>query len=566
MIQDKIFFDEKDPTGLSYNTPFTVYGSYQGRLWSKTPTGTIKYYTQNSDLSVYATTGSNSFNGNQTVTGSLTVTGGITGSVTTASYVEYAGVANKPTLVSSSAQIVGYGMFATTGSNQFNGSQAITGSLTVTGQVVAQTLNVQQVTSSIVFSSGSNIFGNSVSNTQQFTGSLQVSGSSHYVLGNMGIGTTSPDVFSRGDERNVGISVPGASDNLALALNAGGSAGRGAQIYMGQGGTRHFTISSNVTETRVGTGTDTPLILTTNDTARLTIAASTGAATFASSVTATTATLSGSASDRLIMTRTSVGTYHLAISATNRFSIYDPAADAERISITSDGNVAIGITSIANSISGTERILEIANSNVASLYLNSTTGKKYAIYSGGSGSLVTYDTTGGGAARLILDTNGNFGVGYTSPNKFGVLDESAKPIRNYLGNSNNQGRAQNYKIVRHIPVVSAGNKLIIPFTNQGNLNSNTIVKIMGHSARYNSRAPLGFSAYFAVGHLSVLSDLNAWEVNGNISSIGYGSGMNVEINFSTAYTSAEANGVFITIEYMTNEVSYSIIVPNIVLN
>ncbi len=196
MIQDKIFFDEKDPTGVSYNTPFTVYGSYEGRLWSKTPSGTIKYYTQNSDLSVYATTGSNQFSGSQTVTGSLTVTGGITGSVTTASYVEYTGVANKPTLVSgssqvtysgltgvpagivsSSAQVGEYGVFATTGSNQFDGSQAITGSLTVTGQVVAQTLNVQQVTSSIVYSSGSNIFGNTLGNTQQFTGSVSVTGS-----------------------------------------------------------------------------------------------------------------------------------------------------------------------------------------------------------------------------------------------------------------------------------------------------------------------------------------------------------------------------------------------------
>jgi hypothetical protein len=101
---------------------------------------------------------------------------GITGA-STASYVEYNNVGNKPALVSSSAQIVGYGIFATTGSNQFNGSQAITGSLTVTGQVVAQTLNVQQVTSSIVYSSGSNIFGNSLGNTQQFTGSVSVTGS-----------------------------------------------------------------------------------------------------------------------------------------------------------------------------------------------------------------------------------------------------------------------------------------------------------------------------------------------------------------------------------------------------
>jgi hypothetical protein len=162
--------------------------------------------------------GSLTVTGNSVITGSLTVLGGInaaiTGSATSASYVEYSNVANKPTLVSgseqvsfngivdkptlvsgseqitysglsgipsgivsSSAQVGEYGIFATTSSNQFDGSQAITGSLTVTGQVVAQTLNVQQVTSSIVFSSGSNIFGNSLGNTQQFTGSVSVTGS-----------------------------------------------------------------------------------------------------------------------------------------------------------------------------------------------------------------------------------------------------------------------------------------------------------------------------------------------------------------------------------------------------
>jgi hypothetical protein len=118
---------------------------------------------------------------------------GITGA-TTASYVEYSNVANKPALVSSSAQIVGYGIFATTGSNQFNGNQAITGSLTVTGQVVAQTLNVQQVTSSIVFSSGSNVFGNSQSNTQQFTGSVSVTGSLTVVTAGTELQVTSTGV------------------------------------------------------------------------------------------------------------------------------------------------------------------------------------------------------------------------------------------------------------------------------------------------------------------------------------------------------------------------------------
>lgn len=77
----------------------------------------------------------------------------------------------------------------TTGSNTFNGNQIIsgsaivtgslqvTGSMTATGTITAQTLVVQTVTSSVVFSSGSNIFGNSLANTQQLTGSVGVTGS-----------------------------------------------------------------------------------------------------------------------------------------------------------------------------------------------------------------------------------------------------------------------------------------------------------------------------------------------------------------------------------------------------
>jgi hypothetical protein len=77
-------------------------------------------------------------------------------------------------------------------SASFASTASYADAFTVAGEIVAQTLNVQQVTSSVVYSSGSNVFGNSVSNTQQFTGSLQVSGSTHYLLGNVGIGTTSP--------------------------------------------------------------------------------------------------------------------------------------------------------------------------------------------------------------------------------------------------------------------------------------------------------------------------------------------------------------------------------------
>ena len=117
------------------------------------------------------------------------LTGIPNGIVSGSSQVSFTGITNKPTLISGSSQIAALG-YATTGSNQFNGNQSITGSLTVSGQVVAQTLNIQQVTSSIVFSSGSNRFGNNTGNTHQFTGSVNISGSLTTSIATLGTAAT----------------------------------------------------------------------------------------------------------------------------------------------------------------------------------------------------------------------------------------------------------------------------------------------------------------------------------------------------------------------------------------
>ena len=173
---NKMTFSFAQPTGYK-SISFTVSEITQdvsgGRVYTMPDSSGTLALTSNLGAYLPLTGGA--------ITGSLIVTGGITGNVTgsatTASYVEYTNVANKPTLLSGSVQIRDFGIFATTGSNQFNGSQSITGSLTVSGQVIAQTLNVQQVTSSIVYSSGSNVFGNNTGNTHRFTGSLAVTGS-----------------------------------------------------------------------------------------------------------------------------------------------------------------------------------------------------------------------------------------------------------------------------------------------------------------------------------------------------------------------------------------------------
>jgi hypothetical protein len=69
------------------------------------------------------------------------------------------------------------GSYALTGSNYFSGSQVVSGSITATGNITAQTLIIQTITSSVLFTTGSNIIGSSLSNVQQLTGSVGITGS-----------------------------------------------------------------------------------------------------------------------------------------------------------------------------------------------------------------------------------------------------------------------------------------------------------------------------------------------------------------------------------------------------
>jgi len=443
MIQDKIFFDEKDPTGVSYNTPFTVYGSYEGRLWSKTPSGEIKYYTQNSDLSVYATTGSNQFKGAQDVTGSLTVTGSfnlndsatnfnilgnqfgetylisnngnivlhpvgdsegiviiketdlsVEGDITVNNLYASNGV------VSGSSQIVEYNVFATTGSNQFDGSQAITGSLTVTGQVVAQTLNVQQVTSSIVFSSGSNIFGNDLGNTQQFTGSVSVTGS---LTSNGALNGTSAS-FSAGV-------------NLATSTSA-------VQIGPPQSGStfKLLTLSSN------GNDLDTGTVLRLIGNSALDLVDISVKDTITrifhqeNSVDAldgygkiqfrTNATANASFPTR--------GGFQFTINNTDALTIASTGAATFSSSVTAGGAFNGGTLNI-NTSTGSERI----NVNGAIGFQNTSGVQKFHVfYSTGSGGL-NFTETGVADNRLFLRDGGNVGIGTASPSQKLVVEGSA---------------------------------------------------------------------------------------------------------------------------------------------
>ena len=145
-----------------------------------------------------------------------------------------------------------------TGSLGVTGSVSVSGSITATGTLTAQTLVVQTVTSSIVYSSGSNIFGNQLTDVQQMTGSLRVTGSgNHYILGgNVGIGTTNPATYS---------------GYTTLAIN---NATNGAVLDFLSNGTRVASINNGGASFDIETKTALAIAFSTSGSERMRITAS----------------------------------------------------------------------------------------------------------------------------------------------------------------------------------------------------------------------------------------------------------------------------------------------------
>ena len=173
-------------------------------------------------------TGSLTVNGNLSVSGNVAVTGSMSGTSSLAANAELlSGTGSvgftttgsftvaSSSLSSRTTQIEN--VYATTGSNSFRATQSITGSLTVTGQIVAQTLNVQQVTSSIVYSSGSNTFGCDINSRQTFTGSFYQTGSIASFSSCVGVGIAPIDrLHVNGNIISEGCFFSGAPDTLRI--------------------------------------------------------------------------------------------------------------------------------------------------------------------------------------------------------------------------------------------------------------------------------------------------------------------------------------------------------------
>ena len=95
------------------------------------------------------------------------------------------------------------GSYATTGSNTFDGNQIVRGDLFVDGDLTARTLYIDS--SSVLYTSGSNKFGDSLDDVQELTGSVSITGSfdaplqDGYVwVGNNGVSSQIPSSSIQG--------------------------------------------------------------------------------------------------------------------------------------------------------------------------------------------------------------------------------------------------------------------------------------------------------------------------------------------------------------------------------
>ena len=369
--------------------------------------------------------------------------------------------------------------YATTGSNSFRANQSITGSLVVSSTITAQTLVVQTVTSSIVYSSGSNIFGNQLANTQTFTGSVNITGSlvlignitgnavtltgtlggtsavfsstvqaTQYTATSTGgsglriygaAGTHQWDMYLNGGNLRFSDNTSGGSFVVDTAATFSSTIGTAGDITITKTSAASFiannTSASGKSYRLVSTDAGTFVIQNTGILDLVTIA-STGAATFISSATATQFNVSASGGTTQIY-NTGGGHTVITNATANKDMNYQTSgtgghyfntAGVDRLIINASGNVGIGITSIVNASAKLEvkgdlfvtpsgsaasklHLYNADSSNESYIYdAGATTSSVITLAPAGSTSLSVAATTVKIASgrRLVINTDGNY--------------------------------------------------------------------------------------------------------------------------------------------------------------
>ena len=331
---------------------------------------------------------------NPILTGSFTVNGTDVASITSS--------AASITAINSytASQNILNGTYATTGSNTFKNPQTINSNLTVTGSITAATLVVQTITSSVIYSSGSNVFGNNIANTQVLTGSVTVTGSLAVVTNGTEFQVTSTGV-------NLGNAL---TDNHVIS----------GSLTVNPNGL--FVSSSG----NVGIGTSTPSQSTLGINRIVEIGGASAPGIILRSTSSTAEFCIGTGGDGFLFS--AAGAANAATDNIFRFftgPTNSSFSATERMRITSGGNVGIGTSSPNYTLH-----IDSNTSTTRFQITNSTTGQGGAvgfqllqiandsILTNRSNGYMSFETIG--TERMRITSTGSVGIGTSSP--LNVLD------------------------------------------------------------------------------------------------------------------------------------------------
>jgi hypothetical protein len=380
-------------TIVGRSTATDLTGSLFGTSsWASNSISSSYAYTASSAISSsFANTSSVAYSGTGSFTGSFigAHTGSLFGTASqalTASFL-LGGVSAQAFPYSGSAQI--------TGSLGVTGSINSTGNITTTGTLTAQTLVVQTITSSIEYSSGSNIFGSRLTDTQTFTGSMQVTGSATFI-GNVGIGTSSPTAKLSVIDDNNTFSTHFSANNLSNGIAIGTLTGNYASI---QGYTKTFSATSSIS--LQPNGGNVLIGATTGDGYRLQFVGTT------------------QASSTFGQTYSGVAAYSQWVNSSGAFvmGLDSSNGSTERLRITSGGNVGIGTTSPAAKLNIAGNLGSTVGGGGSAIKMTNTDTGNYASIGAGivgitnAGIQLSVD----GTSMMVINGSGNVGIGTTSP-------------------------------------------------------------------------------------------------------------------------------------------------------
>jgi len=413
---------------------------------------------------------------------------------------------------------------AVSSSYLLNTTDTLTGDLTVTGNIIATTLNVQDVTASVIYSSGSNIFGSSSIDTQQFTGSILTSGS----------------IEVNGDK----FTVSGATGNTVVGgtLNSGAITSTGNSTFAGN---VLINKASNPTYLQIGSSlTDDPFIIFQTDgntmsmgidrsdsnvfkisdnstlgDARLVIS---NAGNVAINYTAPdgygTLTVNGTSALPILALRSESGKVRQGffeggagrffldtLNGSSGLSFVDGSTNTEKMRIDSSGGVSITpttSTSFFYGADGTNSYINFETNNI------DATVQLYAGYSsGGYFAVGTKDSGGTLAERMRIDSSGNVGIGIDDPlSKLHISGQSGTtglPSLLLYGESPATGQRYGFNVsADQLDISALGTNAGIGFYTGGNASSITQRMVIDNSGNSTFTGNVSLTS----GALSITSD------------------------------------------------------------